>query len=109
MGVEITLEITSSGLMFFNSLGIYYSFTIYIYIGFTANDIFFGLSLTLLLILGTGGTTPIPLLVLVKLPLTSLLDRFTLWASNVLTYVLLSIACEGDLKDAIQVVWTRLP
>lgn len=44
--------------------------------------VFFGLSLLLLTLLGTGGTTPIPQLILGDTAFNILtLDRFTLWAS----------------------------
>ena len=68
--------------------------------------LFFGLSFTLLSILGTGGTTPIPLKLLGETAFNILtLDRFTLWASIMaipmfgeFTYRFV----EGDLKQKLQ-------
>jgi hypothetical protein len=103
------LEITSSGLMFFLiPWGILLFFLPYIFYRFYSKRyLFFGLSLTLLLILGTGGTTPIPLLVLGENAFNILtLDRFTLWASIMCLPMFGEFIyrfTEADLKDAIQV------
>ncbi len=49
---------------------------------YTPRMLFFGLSFTLLLILGTGDTTPIPQMILGKNAFNILtLDRFTFWGS----------------------------
>ena len=78
------LEVTTSGLMFFViPWGILLFILPYIfYRYYSKRYIFFGLSLTLLTILGTGGTTPIPLNILGANAFNILtLDRFTLWAA----------------------------
>ena len=102
------IEVTSSGLMFFViPWGILFFILPYIfYRYFSKRYICFGLSLTMLTILGTGGTSPIPLMLLGETAFNILtLDRFTLWASIMslpmfgeFTYRLV----EGDLKVAIQ-------
>ncbi|MFN7098911.1 MAG: hypothetical protein ACK4M4_00880 [Flavobacterium sp.] len=102
------LEVTSSGLMFFViPWGILFFILPYIlYRYYSKRYICFGLSLSLLIVLGTGGTTPIPLKVLGDNAFNILtLDRFTLWASIMslpmfgeFVYRLI----EGDLKTAIQ-------
>jgi hypothetical protein len=101
-------EVTSSGLMFFvipwGVLMFVLPYIFYRY--YSKRYIFFGLSITLLTILGTGGTTPIPIKILGNNAFNILtLDRFTLWASIMslpmfgeFTYRLI----EGDLRDAIQ-------
>jgi hypothetical protein len=78
------LEVTSSGLMFFLiPWGILLFLLPYIfYRYYSKRYIFFGLSITLLTVLGTGGTTSIPLVILGKNAFNILtLDRFTLWAA----------------------------
>lgn len=78
------LEITSSGLVFFIiPWGIVLFLLPYIfYRYYSKRYLFFGLSITLLFILGTGGTTPIPRMILGETAFNILtLDRFTLWAS----------------------------
>ncbi|MFV8360455.1 hypothetical protein [Flavobacterium sp. LS1P3] len=102
------LEVTSSGLMFFViPWGILFFILPYIlYRYYSKRYICFGLSISLLIVLGTGGTTPIPLKVLGDNAFNILtLDRFTLWASIMslpmfgeFVYRLI----EGDLKIAIQ-------
>lgn len=102
------LEVTSSGLMFFViPWGILFFILPYIlYRYYSKRYICFGLSISLLIVLGTGGTTPIPLKVLGDNAFNILtLDRFTLWASIMslpmfgeFVYRLI----EGDLKTAIQ-------
>jgi len=68
--------------------------------------LFFGLSLSLLTILGTGGTTPIPKVILGNNAFNILtLDRFTLWASIMVLPLFGEFAyrfVEGDLKQYIQ-------
>jgi len=102
------LEITSSGLVFFlipwGILLIILPYIFYRY--YTKRYVFFGLSITILFVLGTGGTTPIPRVVLGETAFNILtLDRFTLWASIMslplfgeFTYRFV----EGDLKILIQ-------
>lgn len=102
------IEVTSSGLMFFViPWGILFFILPYIlYRYYSKRYICFGLSISLLIVLGTGGTTPIPLKVLGETAFNILtLDRFTLWASIMslpmfgeFVYRLI----EGDLKTAIQ-------
>lgn len=102
------LEITSSGLVFFlipwGVLLLLLPYIFYRY--YSKRYLFFGLSITILFILGTGGTTPIPRLILGETAFNILtLDRFTLWASIMslplfgeFTYRFV----EGDLKTLIQ-------
>ena len=100
-------EVTSSGLMFFViPWGILLFILPYIfYRYFTKRYIFFGLSLTLLTILGTGGTTPIPLKILGANAYNILtLDRFTLWASIMSLPMFGEFVyriAEGDLKTTL--------
>ena len=102
------LEVTSSGLMFFLiPWGILLFVLPYIfYRYYSKRYIFFGLSITLLTILGTGGTTPIPLKLLGDNAFNILtLDRFTLWASIMSLPIFGEFVyrlVEGDLKTAIQ-------
>ncbi|NHN26618.1 hypothetical protein FIA58_013110 [Flavobacterium jejuense] len=102
------LEVTSSGLMFFLiPWGILLFILPYIfYRYYSKRYIFFGLSITLLTILGTGGTTPIPLKLLGETAFNILtLDRFTLWASIMSLPIFGEFVyrlVEGDLKTAIQ-------
>lgn len=77
------LEVLSSGLVFFlipwGILLFLLPFIIYRY--FSKRLLFFGISFVVLIILGLGGTTPIPLKLLGKTVFEILtLDRFTLWA-----------------------------
>lgn len=102
------LEVTSSGLVFFMiPWGILLFILPYIfYRYYSKRYLFFGLSITVLTILGTGGTTPIPRAVLGETAFNILtLDRFTLWAS------IMSIPLfgefvyrfvEGDIKKKYQ-------
>ena len=102
------LEITSSGLVFFlipwGILLILLPYIFYRY--FSKRYLFFGLSMTILTILGTGGTTPIPRIVLGETAFNILtLDRFTLWASIMSLPLLGEFAyrfIQGDLKALIQ-------
>lgn len=102
------LEVTSSGLMFFLiPWGILLFILPYIfYRYYSKRYLFFGLSLTLLTILGTGGTTPIPLKILGSNAFNILtLDRFTLWASIMSLPIFGEFVyrlVEGDLKTALQ-------
>ncbi|NJX14197.1 hypothetical protein [Tamlana crocina] len=101
-------EITSSGLVFFlipwGVLLILLPYIFYRY--YSKRYLFFGLSITILTILGTGGTTPIPHKVLGETAFNILtLDRFTLWASIMSIPMMGEFAfrfVEGDLKTLIQ-------
>ncbi|GAA3611995.1 hypothetical protein Q4Q39_04685 [Flavivirga amylovorans] len=102
------LEVTSSGLVFFlipwGILLILLPYIFYRY--YSKRYLFFGLSITLLTILGTGGTTPIPKMALGDTAFNILtLDRFTLWASIMSLPLFGEFAyrfIEGDLKTLIQ-------
>jgi hypothetical protein len=102
------LEITSSGLVFFlipwGILLVLLPYIFYRY--YSKRYLFFGLSITILTLLGTGGTTPIPRLVLGETAFNILtLDRFTLWASIMSLPLLGEFAyrfIQGDLKTLIQ-------
>ena len=78
------LEVTSSGLVFFLiPWGVLLLVLPYIFYRFYSKRyLFFGLSISLLTLLGTGGTTPIPKALLGENAFNILtLDRFTLWAT----------------------------
>lgn len=102
------IEVTSSGLVFFViPWGILLFVLPYVFYRFYSKRyIFFGLSLAMLTLLGTGGTTPLPIKILGSNAFNILtLDRFTFWASIMslpmfgeFVYRLI----EGDLKKAIQ-------
>ena len=102
------LEITSSGLIFFaipwGVLLILLPYFFYRY--YSKRYLFFGLSFTICVILGTGGTTPIPRMVLGETAFNILtLDRFTLWASIMALPLLGEFTfrlVNGDLKTLIQ-------
>ncbi|MCB4799413.1 hypothetical protein [Neotamlana laminarinivorans] len=102
------LEITSSGLVFFlipwGILLVLLPYIFYRY--YSKRYLFFGLSVTICTILGTGGTTPVPLKMLGETAFNILtLDRFTLWASILSIPMMGEFAyrfVEGDMKDAIQ-------
>ena len=102
------LEVTSSGLVFFViPWGILLFVLPYLFYRFYAKRyLLFGLSFTLLTILGTGGTTPIPKMMLGDNAFNILtLDRFTLWASIMALPIFgefLYRFVEGDLKQQIQ-------
>lgn len=102
------LEITSSGLVFFViPWGILTFLMPYIFYRFYSKRyIFFGLSMTMLTILGTGGTTPIPLIMLGETAFNILtLDRFTLWATIMALPIFGEFAyrmVEGDIKATMQ-------
>ena len=105
------IEITSSGLVFFlipwGVLLILLPYFFYRY--YSKRYLFFGLSFTILTVLGTGGTTPIPKLVLGETAFNILtLDRFTLWASIMALPLFGEFVyrfIEGDLKTLIQSVF----
>ena len=102
------LEVTSSGLVFFlipwGVLLIILPYIFYRY--YSKRYLFFGLSITILTILGTGGTTPIPRLFLGETAFNILtLDRFTLWASIMSLPMFGEFIyrfAQGDLKQLIQ-------
>lgn len=102
------LEVTSSGLVFFLiPWGILLFILPYIfYRYYSKRYLFFGLSITMLTILGTGGTTPIPKMILGDTAFNILtLDRFTLWASIMSIPMLGEFAyrfVEGDIKKKFQ-------
>ncbi len=102
------LEVTSSGLVFFLiPWGILLFLLPYIWYRFYSKRyLFFGLSITLLTILGTGGTTPLPRMMLGDNAFNILtLDRFTLWASIMALPMFGEFSyrfIEGDLKEKIQ-------
>lgn len=78
------LEVLSSGFIFFVvPWGVLFCLLQYFFIRFYSKRfIFFGISLTILFVFGTGGSTPIPLLLLGENAFNILtLDRFTLWAT----------------------------
>ncbi len=102
------MEITSSGLVFFlipwGVLLLILPYIFYRY--YSKRYLFFGFSMTILTVLGTGGTTPIPRLFLGETAFNILtLDRFTLWASIMsipLFGEFVYRLSEGDLKIRIQ-------
>jgi hypothetical protein len=102
------LEITSSGLVFFLiPWGVLLLLLPYLFYRFYAKRyLFFGICFTVLTILGTGGTTPIPRKVLGETAFNILtLDRFTLWASIMSLPFFGEFAyrfIQGDLKTLIQ-------
>lgn len=102
------LEVTSSGLVFFlipwGVLLVILPYIFYRY--YSKRYLFFGFSLTLLTILGTGGSTPIPRMILGETAFNILtLDRFTLWASIMSLPIFGEFVyrfSETDLKTLIQ-------
>ncbi len=102
------IEVASSGLVFFTiPWGLLLFILPYIfYRYFSKRYLFFGLSFTMLVILGTGGTTPIPKAILGETAFNILtLDRFTLWASIMSIPIFGEFIyrfVEGDLKTLIQ-------
>ncbi|MBC6998888.1 hypothetical protein [Cytophaga sp. FL35] len=102
------LEVTSSGLVFFMiPWGILLFLIPYLFYRFYSKRyLFFGLSMTMLTILGTGGTTPVPLMLLGETAFNILtLDRFTLWATIMALPIFGEFAfrmVEGDIKEKIQ-------
>ncbi|MCP9766654.1 hypothetical protein EGI22_01955 [Lacihabitans sp. LS3-19] len=102
------IKVPSSGLMFFLiPLGVQLLLLPYIFSRvWTKRNMFIGLSFTLLFILGTGGTTPIPIMMLGKNAFNILtLDRFTFWASIIGTPFLGEFfyrVVEGDYRDILR-------
>lgn len=105
------LEVTSSGLVFFIIPWglLLFLLPYFFYRYYSKRLLFFGISFTLLFILGTGGTTPIPLMMLGENAFNILtLDRFTLWAS-IMALPVFGEFCyrfvEGDYKEYLQGKW----
>ncbi len=102
------LEFTSSGLVFFViPWGVlFFLFPYILYRYYSKRYLFFGLSFSMLFILGTGGTTFIPKMLLGDTAFNILtLDRFTLWGSIMALPMFGEFAyrfAEGDLKKLIQ-------
>jgi hypothetical protein len=102
------IEVTSSGLLFFTiPWGLLLFILPYIfYRYFSKRYLFFGLSFTMLVILGTGDTTPIPRMILGETAFNILtLDRFTLWATIMAIPIFGEFIyrfVEGDLRTLIQ-------
>ncbi|NHF58576.1 hypothetical protein FK220_004455 [Flavobacteriaceae bacterium TP-CH-4] len=102
------LEVTSSGMVFFlipwGILLFVLPYLLYRY--FSKRYLFFGLSFSMLALLGTGGTTPIPLKLLGETAFNILtLDRFTLWATIMALPIFGELAyrlVEGDLRTQLQ-------
>lgn len=102
------LENTASGFIFFViPWGIILMVLPYIfYRYFSKRLLFFGFSFTMLILLGTGGTTPLPKFILGENAFNILtLDRFTLWASLMALplfgeFILRLV--EGELKFLMQ-------
>ncbi|MDC8005684.1 hypothetical protein POV27_16620 [Aureisphaera galaxeae] len=105
------LDAFSSGLVFFvipwGVLLLFLPYFFYRY--FSKRYIFFGLSLGLLALLGTGSTTPASKLILGENAFNILtLDRFTLWATIMVLPIFGEFTyrfAEGDLKQYIQNAW----
>lgn len=101
------IEVTSSGLMFFIiPLGFTLLLLPFIFRSvYTRRNIFLALSFSLLLLLGTGGTTPLPKLMLGKNAFEILtLDRFTFWASIIAIPFVGDFFCrliEGDIRERL--------
>ena len=102
------IEVTSSGLVFFIIPWgmIFFLFPYIFYRYYSKRYLFFGLSFSMLFLLGTGGTTPIPRMLLGDTAFNILtLDRFTLWGSIMALPIFGEFAyrfAEGDLKQRIQ-------
>lgn len=102
------LEVTSSGLVFFLiPWGILLFVLPYIfYRYYSKRYLFFGLSFSILTLLGTGGTTSIPLKLLGETAFNILtLDRFTLWATIMALPIFGEFVyrmVQGDLKTYLQ-------
>ncbi len=108
------LEVTSSGLVFFlipwGILLLLFPYLFYRY--FSKRYLFFGISFAILTILGTGGTTSIPITILGENAFNILtLDRFTLWASIIILPIFGEFAyrfSDGDIKKYLQEKWGPL-
>ena len=105
------LEVTSSGLVFFlipwGILLLLFPYLFYRF--FSKRYLFFGISFAILTLLGTGGTTSIPLTILGENAFNILtLDRFTLWASIIILPIFGEFAyrfSDGDIKIYLQEKW----
>jgi len=78
------IEVFSSGLVFFIIPWgfLFLMMPFYFYRYFSKRNLFMGLSFTMLFILGTGGTTPIPKMLLGENAFSILtLERFSFWAT----------------------------
>lgn len=101
------IQVPSSGLMFFIiPLGFTLLMLPFIFRSlYHRRNIFLALSFTLLLLLGTGGTTPIPQIILGKNAFNILtLDRFTFWASVIAIPFIGDFfrrLVEGDIRERI--------
>lgn len=101
------LEVTSSGLVFFLiPWGILLLVIPYLFYRFYSKRLlFFGLSFSLLSLLGTGGTTPLPKMLLGSTAFEILtLDRFTLWATIMALPLFGELAyrlMEGDIRNQL--------
>ena len=102
------IEITSSGFVFFLiPWGVLlFLLPYFFYRFFSKRYLFFGLSFVMLVILGTGETTPIPKILLGENAFNILtLDRFTLWGSIMILPLFGEFTyrfVEGDLRKLIQ-------
>ncbi|NJB71036.1 hypothetical protein GGR42_001498 [Saonia flava] len=102
------LEVTSSGLVFFViPWGILlFILPYFMYRFYSKRYLFFGLSFSMLTLLGTGGTTPLPLKLLGETAFNILtLDRFTLWATIMALPIFgefMYRIVEGDIKTLMQ-------
>ncbi len=109
------IDVPSSGLMFFLiPMGILLLLLPYVFKRvWTKRNIFIGLSFTLVVILGTGGTTPIPKLMLGENAFNILtLDRFTFWATIIAIPFIGEFfcrLCEGDFKEYFTQKWGIWP
>jgi len=101
------IKVTSSGMMFFIiPLGFTLIMLPYIFRSlYTRRNIFVGLSFSLLFLLGTGGTTPLPKMILGANAFNILtLDRFTFWASVLAIPFIGDFfrkLVEGDIRERI--------
>lgn len=107
-------EVSSSGFVFFViPWGILlFLLPYFFYRYFSKRYVFFGLSLSLLFLLGTGGTTPIPFALLGENMFNILtMDRFTFWATVMVLPVLGEFTyrlVQGDLYRQIVAKSTRI-
>jgi len=108
------IETLSSGFIFFL---IPYGVLLFIipyffYRFFSKRYIFFGISLSTLFILGTGGTTPIPKTLLGETAFNILtLDRFTLWATIIVLPLVgefIYRLIEGDIRAYLFVKYGKV-
>ncbi|WP_421809109.1 hypothetical protein [Flagellimonas sp.] len=101
------LEVTSSGLVFFLiPWGILLFLLPYLFYRFYSKRLlFFGLSFSMLTLLGSGGTTPLPKMILGDTAFNILtLDRFTLWATIMALPIFGEFVyrlVEGDIREQL--------